>query len=71
MADLDDWGETKGETVYLSDEESAVLGPDGEPLRKSRRGPIGFDLRPSRKNRETLRQSMEEHHDAIKRLADR
>lgn len=43
--DYDYWaGETRGDQVFLADQESEVLGPDGEPLRKAHRWPIGFDL---------------------------
>lgn len=33
-----------GHVVHMEDDTSQVLGPDGEPLRFSRRVPIGFDL---------------------------
>ena len=48
--DSDGWqGETSGREVYCSSVESSVLGPDGEPLLKSYRAPLGFRLRPSAK----------------------
>lgn len=42
----DEDGTTEGRVVFMGDEESSVLGPDGEPLRKARRNPIGFCLKP-------------------------
>ena len=48
--DDDEWsGTTEGRTVYIEDDESPVLGPDGEPLRYTRRAKIGFDLTPRHK----------------------
>lgn len=50
----DEWGEgqCRGDTVYLpSEEHPTILGQDGEPLRYSRRTPVGFDLRPRQKLR--------------------
>lgn len=47
----DEEGETEGATVYISDVESSVLGPDGEPLRKRRCAPVGFRLKPRKKSR--------------------
>lgn len=40
----DEEGVTEGRDIYVSDLKSCVLGPDGEPLRKSFRRKVGFDL---------------------------
>lgn len=44
-----DWwdGQTEGRTVYMEDgRASPVLGPDGQPVKYTRRYVAGFDLRP-------------------------
>jgi hypothetical protein len=51
MSDNDNEGWTEGRTVYITDDVSEVLGPDGEPLRYSRRAPVGFNLRASKKSK--------------------
>ena len=49
--DFDDSdGQCGGTTVHLGDDEHPyILGADGEPMRYTRRAPIGFDLTPKRK----------------------
>lgn len=70
MDDEDDWvGETEGRTVFIESEESTVLGPDGEPLRKSRRNKVGFDLRPSKKSKAVIKAVAKRHDAALRRLA--
>lgn len=51
----DEEGQTGGRDVYISDNESSVLGPDGEPLRVSSRQRIGFDLTPRPKAQKQAR----------------
>lgn len=41
----DEEGCCGGRDVIIADNESSVLGPDGEPLRKRSGQRIGFDLR--------------------------
>jgi len=51
-ADCDDdyEGRCGGATVHIGDDEHPdILGPDGEPLRYTRRAAIGFDLRTRRR----------------------
>jgi hypothetical protein len=71
MNDDDNEGWTEGRTVYITDDVSEVLGPDGEPLRYSRRAPVGFNLRASKKSKSAIERAAAEHAPALQRLAKR
>ena len=65
-------GHCGGATVHIGDNDHPdILGPDGEPLRYTRRAPIGFDLTVSAKSKQIIAKVIKKRSAALKRLADK